>query len=991
MIVALRALAGAALLALSAMSLLPCKGHAQGAAPGGVQLHEVQIAADAFSLGEPIPDWVMPMAMPEPGQAEPMLVRLADTQYFVDRTPIVFVRRALIINDAASLSRAGQVSIPFVPQYHKLKVHAVRVLRAGETLDRTASSNVRFLQRETGLEQGIYSGEVTASILVNDLRVGDTLEFSYSLYGQNPVFGGKFVATSGWDQGYPALLRRIVLSHPVGRQVAWRLIGDRQAAPLTPAESVEGGMRRLVFEERSLAKVLVEPMTPPEHTAFRRLQFSEFSGWGELVGWANELFRSGGDLGADVQAVVDTLRQKATEEERVVAALEFVQSQIRYFSVSMGESSHRPTQPGLVLKRRYGDCKDKSLLLVTLLQALGIPAKPVLVDLGRLRGIDRELPSPELFNHAIVQATVGGQAFYLDPTALGQHGRLRRMGQMHEGAQVLVVGPQTRELSTIASPDAKALVRSVVTETATIGKFDADGELKTKQTWAGVIAERLRIVHERLPREQVLKSIADAMEQRYPGAKLVGEPDIQDDRVNNVVSIAATYSVPKLATEREGNWFVRFLPTNMRGTLPTPSSATRTAPLRLQHYPFEASYSFEVKFPDHVSVIADPRAQSVHNKHFSYTVTSSFRGNLAKHAVELKMLAGTVEVADLHKYAEDARAAANLSAGAIFVPKTAIKAVASAKAAKKDFARTVRDRLQETIDKTSQAIKSGKLAGADLASSYCLRSGAQSDLGQSDKALADANEAVKLAPNSASSLWCRAYAYFGAGEFEKSVADYAKAIALGDTEAKALQQRGIAKFYAGRLEDAAEDFARAAEDTSDRERQVYSDLWLGWTHLRLGKPLPETLLKRAAEEPNGGWPRPARAVLAGKLSPEEMLKIIERKTGDERRMAASEGYFYLGQYYLGRGDKAKAREYFEKTRKLDIVIYTEHTAAGFELRQLDAAGRAPDTTSSIAKSGADAPETQVQNAAAPPPAAKKAGSKPAPKKPESWSRDIWKQ
>ena len=167
---------------------------------------------------------------------------------------------------------------------------------------------------------------------------------------------------------------------------------------------------------------------------------------------------------------------------------------------------------------------------------------------------------------------------------------------------------------------------------------------------------------------------------------------------------------------------------------------------------------------------------------------------------------------------------------------------------------------------------------------------------------------MKLTPNAPATLACRAYAYFAAGEFEKSVADYAKAIALGDTDAKALQQRGIAKFYAGRLEDAADDFARAAEDSSDRERQVYSDLWLAWTHLRLGKPLPEALLKRAGEESTGGWPRPARAVLAGKLSPEEMLKLVERKTGDERRMASSEGYFYLGQYYLGRGDKAKRKQ-----------------------------------------------------------------------------------
>jgi hypothetical protein len=108
-------------------------------------------------------------------------------------------------------------------------------------------------------------------------------------------------------------------------------------------------------------------------------------------------------------------------------------------------------------------------------------------------------------------------------------------------------------------------------------------------------------------------------------------------------------------------------------------------------------------------------------------------------------------------------------------------------------------------------------------------------------------------------------------------------------------------------------------------------------------------------------------------------------------MAESEGYFYLGQHYLGRGDKAKAREYFEKARRVNIIIYTEHTAASFELRQLEASSRAPATTSSIAGGGPESSDASVPNAGATPPAAKKAGSKPSPKKSESWTRDLWRQ
>jgi lipoprotein NlpI len=115
---------------------------------------------------------------------------------------------------------------------------------------------------------------------------------------------------------------------------------------------------------------------------------------------------------------------------------------------------------------------------------------------------------------------------------------------------------------------------------------------------------------------------------------------------------------------------------------------------------------------------------------------------------------------------------------------------------------------------------------------------------------------------------------------------------------------------------------------------MYSELWLSWTSQRLGRQVPEAVAKRAAATPRGDWPRPALAMINGNLAPEEMLKLLDAKSGDERQMALAEGYFYLGQHYLTLGDKDKAREYFEKTRQLEVIIYTEHTAAQFELQRL---------------------------------------------------------
>jgi hypothetical protein len=338
-------------------------------------LKEVQVAADSFSLAEPIPTWIKPVAIPPVTEIKPVIVRLADSEWLVGDSPVVYAHRAVMINDAGSLTSAGQISIEFIPQYQRLQLHFIRVLRGEESQDRTRSSSIRFLQRETGLEQGLYSGVVTISILLSDLRVGDTIEYSYSLHGQNPVFGGKFVASTSWDQGYPTTLRRVTLSYPASRQINWRLIGGAQPKPLTPEDSTHDGMRTLKFEGQSIPEIVIDRLTPAGYGQFRELQFSEFSRWDDVVNWAIDLFKAPTAIDDNIRKIVEKLRERPATEERVTAALEFVQSEIRYFSVALGESSHRPSPPGLVLQRRYGDCKDKSLLLITLLKELGVKSE----------------------------------------------------------------------------------------------------------------------------------------------------------------------------------------------------------------------------------------------------------------------------------------------------------------------------------------------------------------------------------------------------------------------------------------------------------------------------------------------------------------------------------------------------------------------------------------------------------------------------------------
>ncbi len=638
-----------------------------------------------------------------------------------------------------------------------------------------------------------------------------------------------------------------------------------------------------------------------------------------------------------------------------------------------------------MLKRRYGDCKDKSLLLITLLKALGVESNPVLLSLERRKGLDKSLPSPAVFDHAIVQAKVNGKIFYLDPARLGQHGRLDRMGQAHEGAQVLIVSPETRQLVTVSSSNASDLFRSEISETASLPELNGEAELQNTQTWKGVGAESMRRAYQQISRDRIAKSFSDSMAQRYPGTTLIGEPEVQDDLINNMFTVTTRYAVPKLALEQDGYWYVRFVPSNLAGAVVSSPSPVRTAPLSVPAFPYEAKYSFEVKFPDVVSVMSDPHAHAVKGKYFTYSASAMFRGNVAKTTITFKTLADRVEASDLQKFTEDLTATNKAVGGAIVLPKQFVKSKKVA-AAKKDVAQMVRTRLKDRIDKTTETINSGRVTGDDLADAYCSRGIAYVNLDQIEAAFWDFEEAIKLAPNSPKIHGCRAEAYFTTGEFNKSVSDYSQALSLGETGAEIFHSRGVSKFYSGKLEEAAEDFTKASAGV-DSASQVFSDLWLAWTYQRLGKPLPPDLVERAAAQPRGDWPRPALATLNGHLTPEDLLKILANKSRDDRHLSAAEGYFYLGQFYLARGDKAKAREYFEKTRQLKVLGYTEHAAAGHELKALNA--DEPATTGALqASPGARARKIEGSNATVEAPAKSVRKKKTARDLDPDWSTKL---
>jgi transglutaminase-like putative cysteine protease/lipoprotein NlpI len=904
---------------LSLLILLP-PAIAQQSPAGKAAARSVQVAETAFTRGDVVPTWVDDVReIPAPLKGGPLSVRLADVQFHVAEQPTVYAHRALTANEAASLSALGQYEISFQPEYQRVQLHSLRILRDGAVIDKLKNADIRFLQRETNLDQGLYSGAITAAIVTEDVRVGDTLELAYSIIGQNPVFEGKFFEAAAWDSPAPLSLRRVSLDMPEQRAIHYRLIGGGDG--VKPVETVRAGRRILRFETRGMQAVLGEPYVPSDVQAYRWIQFSEMNRWSEVNQWALRLFDAAPD--AAVDAALRNARQAATPQEKTAKVLEFVQNDIRYLSLSMGENSHRPYPPGQVLQRRYGDCKDKTLLMVTMLRKLGIEAQPVLVSTSLKKGLDQMLPSPTLFDHAIVRARVQGKTYYFDPTRLGQYGLLDRMGQVHSGAQVLTIAAGTDALESIPQPPEPALYTDQRSEHVVVAALDKPAEMQAHLEFAGADAEHVRVQLSSMSTQQLRKVYEASMGRRYTEFALLEDPRITDDRVNNRLSIDLRYRIDKFLEKDERGWQMRYKPVNLTEQLYVPDVAHRELPLLVPNYPAIHLYDFEVTLPPEVDARYTPSQNTINNGGATLTEALSFSGRVAQAKLRLQLTADRVPASEIPAFVSATRKMNEAMQGSLYVKQAIIKTGAAT-----DYKQATQNRIETTLKATTKVINDAALTGQDPGGAWCERARAYTALGKNAEALKDAAKAALQPDHTAENLACRGEIGFAAGNFKDSAADFARAVALGDNDGATWMYKGWADLYLGNKREALSDFSRAGKSTSDPLLQMRARIWQAMNGgpaepgIASDIPLTETWLAAALD------------MYQSQHAPEQMLRLASRDGANGLEARLAEAYFYAGKSYLLAQDKLKARVYFQRAIDKGALTSVYHQLARLELARL---------------------------------------------------------
>ena len=475
--------------------------------------------ASGFSTG-PVPDWVEPVQYQTPDNPPEahggIRYQLVDGQWRGgDAQPRQRFRhfREEILNQAG-LEQESELYLYHNQDYQTLTLHQVDIIRDGQRIDKLPGLLINSFRSEDQANNLIYSGGITTHLIVDDLRVGDVLEYSYSTSGSNPVYQDLYAIEFRLSWGIPV------------EQVKYRLLwaGDEALFPhyrntgLEFDEQQLNGLREYRIGAANTAPIANNTEKPGWYDGASYAFLANFSQWSDIENWALPMYQTAYSRSDVIKRIADDIRRQHPQPDaQVAAALAYVQDEIRYMGLEMGQNSHRPTAADETLQLRYGDCKDKTVLFVSLLQALNIRAWPALVNTEIGPDLRSFAPSHRLFDHVITYVELNGQSYWLDPTRRNQGDDLATIYQPYYG-YALVIGRGDNTLRAM-QPDSGSLL-SIRDDFYLNNDVSEPVAYTTVSTLSGWFAENFLNRLERSNSEELNRSYLNFYQYYYPGTEI---------------------------------------------------------------------------------------------------------------------------------------------------------------------------------------------------------------------------------------------------------------------------------------------------------------------------------------------------------------------------------------------------------------------------------------------------------------------------------------
>lgn len=442
-------------------------------------------------------------------------------------------------------------------------------------------------------------------ILYRGLEVGSTVVLQYRADSPPSGFLPRYLSRLWFFQAVndQRLKSEFILWYPSGTTLNETTLGG-----LRRDERKVGDEVRVSWLLPDAPPVVAEPNMPGVLEAAAHLHISTVPGWEAYERWEEALLEGAFRDSPELDALAAKLIEGATTaDEKLYRIHEYVMEEIRYEQdYESFIAGVKPHPASMVVERRYGDCKDKTVLFIALAKKAGIEAQFATVrtrDRGQVR---KQIPSQQ-FNHAIVYVPSQPglpQSRFFDSTAEALD--LDVLRDDNAGTEALVYDARTRRHEWVPIPWQTTAHHQTRTEMKLSLAQDGSAQGELVLRGRGRFGSLLRRVS-RNP--EVFKQFAQMVAgAQFAGSSLSDSTPADLSDLRRPAEVRARLTAPN-AARREGNTLRLRLPAD-GGLKQSFSLAQRRYPLVLGT-PNEQHWRFDLAMPEGMRAARMPSSGEV--------------------------------------------------------------------------------------------------------------------------------------------------------------------------------------------------------------------------------------------------------------------------------------------------------------------------------------------------------------------------------------------
>lgn len=518
---------------------------------------------------------------------------LLDNQIHISNSGHVssYSRYTETVINKTGVENSSQINLEFDPNYQKIVLHRLNVIRDGKIINKLKTAKISIISNESQLDEQIYSGSLTLNILIDDVRINDTVDLSYTREGANPIYDGIF-----------SYARSLNWSVPVFDQYL-RVLWHKDAPLHITSRNIDleikqqdiGSATEYEIHMHDADTISTPSQIPNWYSPYAKVYFSELGQWKDVVTWAMPLY-SFSNTHLEVSEIANKIRSEhESPSKRITAALRYVQDKIRYVALQDGINSHLPTPPNETLELRYGDCKDKAILLIAILKALEIDAYPALVDTDSTKLLGQKPPALNLFDHVLVTLTLEEKRYWLDPTFDLQEGTLEKLYEPDYGFALILQEGQNA-LASMASKTNNSFTH--IFESFQLPE-DVSGKasLNVKSEYLGNKALKKNAQIESDGKKQLSADYEVFYQGSFPDLLATSEIEISTDHETGILELIENYQIENHWTKKKDDFQIDFYASDIRSAVFEPKQTNRDGPLSFT-YPNNIINQIQVTFEE---------------------------------------------------------------------------------------------------------------------------------------------------------------------------------------------------------------------------------------------------------------------------------------------------------------------------------------------------------------------------------------------------------